>query len=101
MRDERDAMMVVRAELCDRLDQLRGLWRRGSATEFDKRLEGMRLLADAYGLAPVARIAEALQCSRGPAPLYFDRLRDAIRCDRVDEEAAQAMLASVSVRLGA
>jgi hypothetical protein len=101
MRDESDAMMVVRAELCDRLDQLRGHWRRGSAAEFARRLEGIRELAGAYGLASVARVAEALQHGNGPAPLYFDRLRDAIRCERVDEEAAQAMLASVSVRLGA
>jgi hypothetical protein len=56
----------------------------------------------------VARLAEALQgaaatgrpgsCRLGP---YIERLQDAIGCDRVDEEASRALLASVSVRLGA
>ena len=99
MRDDRDAMMVVRAELCDRLDQLRLLSGRGAAGAFEEKLDGIRLLAAAYGLRPVARLAEALQCGGGPRALYLERLRDAIGCERVDEEAVQAMLASVSVRL--
>jgi hypothetical protein len=97
----RDAMMVVRAELCDRLDQLRRVSGRASAADFERRLEGIISLADAYGLSPVCRLGEALRDGRGPAPLYFERMRDAIRCERADDAAAQAMLASVSVRLGA
>lgn len=100
MRDNRDAMMVVRAELCDRLEQLRRLSGRASAHAFEQRLEGIRTLAGAYGLGAVARVAEAMQ--RGgaaPRALYLERMRDAIGCERADEEAVQAMLASVSVRL--
>ena len=100
MRDNRDAMMVVRAELCDRLDRLRRLSPRASAGDFEQRLEGIRILAGAYGLNPVARLAEALQRGGGPRALYLERLQDAIGCERADEEAVQAMLASVSVRLG-
>ena len=37
----------------------------------------------------------------GPAGLYFDRLRDAIGCDRIDAAAGEAMVASISVRLRA
>jgi hypothetical protein len=99
MHSNRDAMMVVRSELYDRLDQLKSVSGRHSHADFDRRLEGIISLAGAYGLRPVARLAEALREGGGPAPLYLERMRDAIRCERADEEAAQAMLASVSVRL--
>jgi hypothetical protein len=108
MRENREAMMVVRAELCERLEALRGLSARASADDFARSAARIRELAAAYGLAPVARLAEALQgaaarerpgsCRLG---LYMERLQDAIGCERVDEEASRAMLASVSVRLGA
>jgi hypothetical protein len=105
MREDRDAMMVVRAELCDRLERLSGLGGRSAARDFDSRLEGIRALAAGYGLLAVALVAEALQRS-GARPgnssaAYLERLRDAIGCDRADETAVQAMLASISVRLGA
>jgi len=100
MRDNSDGMMVVRAELCDRLEQLRRLSGRASAHAFEQRLEGIRVLAGAYGLGAVARVAEAMQRSEAaPRDLYLERMRDAIGCERADEEAVQAMLASVSVRL--
>lgn len=101
MRDDRDAMMVVRSELFDRLDRLKQTSGRGSPADFDRRLEGIIGLAGTYGLRPVARLGEALRQGAGPVPLYLERMRDAIRCERSDEAAAQAMLASVSVRLGA
>jgi hypothetical protein len=101
MQKNRDAMMVVRAELSDRLDQLRHVAGRARPADFDRRLEGIISLADTYGLRPVCRLGEALRQGEGPAPLYFERMRDAIRSERADDEAAQAMLASVSIRLGA
>ena len=101
MQGNRDAMMVVRSELFDRLDRLKQASGRACQADFDRRLEGIISLAGAYGLRPVARLGEALRQGNGPAPLYLERMRDAIRCERADEDAAQAMLASVSVRLGA
>ena len=101
MHRNRDAMMVVRAELSDRLDQLSHCARRAAPGDFERRLEGIISLAGAYGLQPVCRVGEAMRGAAAPAPLYFERMRDAIRCERLDEEAAQAMLASVSIRLGA
>lgn len=105
MREDREAMMVVRAELCRRLEHLHGLSGRRGAREFDLRLEGIRALAAGYGLRPAASVAEALQASGirpgcGAAP-YLERLRDAIGCERADDDAVQAMLASISLRLGA
>ena len=104
MRTDLDGMMVVRADLCDRLDALQKAAARLTVREFVSQVATIRTLALAYGLLPVAAIAEALTRAiaaepRGcPAGLYFDRLRDAVGCDRLDEAAEQAMLASVSIR---
>ena len=106
MRADHDAMMLVRADLCDRLEELRALAGRGSMRDFTESLSGLRRVAAAYGLAPVAALAGALEravCEGRaqrdcPTALYFARLQDAIGCERVDEAASEAMLASVSVR---
>jgi hypothetical protein len=53
----------------------------------------------------VVRVADALERAvaedRGSCPraLYLARLQDAIGCERLEESAAEAMLASVSIRL--
>jgi hypothetical protein len=105
MRAEQDAMMLVRADLCERLETLRSLSARQNGRDFDAAVAGVRQLAAAYGLTPVVRLAEALEragrregASACPRALYLDRLQDAIGCTRLDEAAGQAMIASVSVR---
>ena len=106
MRADHDGMLVVRADLCDRLDALQKAAQRLTVRELMQQIGAIRTLALAYGLVPVAAVADALSRAiaaepRGcPAGLYFDRLRDAIGCERLDEAAGQAMLASVSIRLG-
>jgi hypothetical protein len=104
MRPEQDSMMLVRADLCARLESLRALSRNCPTRDYVGRVESIRVLAAAYGLTPVVRVAEAIERSmgeqgRGHASLYLARLQDAIGCDRIDDEASQALLASVSVRL--
>jgi hypothetical protein len=103
-----DAMMLVRSELCDRLDSLRAMTQRLSADDFARRVDSMRTLAAAYGLTPVVRLTEALERAIGnsnrdlkrcPVALYLARLQDAIGCERLDDGASEALLASVSVRL--
>ena len=107
MRADHDGMQVVRAELCERLDSLQRAAARISIRDFAQRIGAIRTMAAAYGLAPVVCLADALERAlraqpRGcPAGLYFDRLRDAIGCERLDDAASEALLASVSVRLGA
>ncbi|HEX8261760.1 MAG TPA: hypothetical protein VF547_02685 [Allosphingosinicella sp.] len=65
----------------------------------------MRQLAAAYALTPVVRVAEALERAVAedrracPRALYLGRLQDAIGCETMEESAAEAMLASVSIRL--
>ena len=107
MRADHDGMLVVRAELCDRLDSLQRAAARMSVRDFAQGIAAIRTMAAAYGLVPVVRLAEALERAvfenerACPTALYLGRLHDAIGCDRLDEQASQAMLASVSVRLGA
>lgn len=96
MRD--DAMMLVRADLCERLDALRRLCARGNRRGCANEVDGIRRLAAAYGLAPVVRIADAMAPGEWPHSLYLDRLEDAIGCVRLDDAAGEAMIASVSVR---
>ena len=106
MRAEHEAMMVVRAELCERLEALRRFSERRSAADICESMVGIRRLAEAYGLTPVVRLSEAMEraMARPDASgacqdaLYLDRLRDAIGCGRVDEQASEAMIASVSIR---
>ena len=106
MRPDQDGMLLVRADLCDRLDALQKAAARLTVREFVSQVATIRTLALAYGLLPVAAVADALARAiaaepRGcPAGLYFERLRDAVGCERLDEAAEQAMLASVSIRLG-
>lgn len=108
---EQDGMMLVRAELCDRLDSLQKAAAKMTMRDFVQQLAMIRTMAGAYGMVPVVCLAEALERAvrnqpRGcPADIYFERLRDAVGCGAetsVDEEAAsQAMLASISIRLRA
>ena len=110
MRAETDAIMLVRAELCERLESLQALSKRLSARAFTENVDGIRSLAAAYGLIPVVRLAEALERAvfeadrhdprNCPTSLYLGRLKDAIGCERLDESASETILASVAVRLG-
>ena len=101
----RGDMLMVRAELCERLDAMRSLMRTRPGCEFGESVRAIRRLAAAYGLTPVVRLAEAFEragAADGCAgALYLDRLYDAIGCEPGDEQASQAMLALVSVRLRA
>jgi hypothetical protein len=105
MRAEQEGMMVVRAELCDRLRSLQSYSGRQPGRDFTESVIGIRRLAAAYGLTPVVRLAEALERAARersgacPTALYLDRLQDAIGCQRLDDAASEAMIASVSIRL--
>lgn len=105
MAAESDGMMLVRAELCERLASLETAARRPSARDFAESVGGIKRLAAAYGLTPVVRVADALERAMAedggacPRALYLGRLQDAIGCERMEESASEALLASVSVRL--
>ena len=107
MRGDVDGMLLIRAELCDRLESLRAAADKMNMREFVAGVATIRTIAAAYGMIPVVCVAEAFERAvraepRGcPAGLYFERLRDAIGCGAADESAGEAMLASIQVRLSA
>jgi hypothetical protein len=105
MAAQADGMMLVRAELCERLASLQSAARRLDSRGFAESVAGIRGLAAAYGLTPVVRVADALERAVAedragcPRALYLGRLHDAIGCERMEESASEAILASVSIRL--
>ena len=106
MRQEHEAMKLVRADLCQRFEALQRFSARRGGGDRVESIVTIRRLAAAYGLDPVVRIAEAMERSIREQPggrtaaLYMDRLYDAIGCESSDPAAGEAMLASVSVRFG-
>ena len=107
MREGNDGMMVVRAELVDRLDSLQKAMARANVRDLSQRIGAIRAMAAAYGMIPVVCLCDAFDRAvraqpRGcPAGLYFERLRDAIGCQAEAEAASEALLASISIRLRA
>jgi len=105
MRGEADGIMLVRAELCERLAGLRATAGRQPLRDFYDSVDSIKTLAAAYGLTTVVRVVDALERAMAedrlacPRALYLSRLQDAIGCERMEESAAEAMLASVSIRL--
>lgn len=104
-RSSNEGMALVRADLSARLDALEaGLAGRGPIGAVGRAAAIAGLAAD-FGLMPVQRLAEGLgvalgQGGRGAAiGPWIERLRDAIGCDAVDEQAGTSWLASVWVRL--
>jgi len=105
---DQDGMLAIRAELCDRLAILRSYSERRGPRDFARTVAGIRELASLYGLTPVVRLADALERAARDSTsggretgLYLDRLQDAIGCSRLDEEASQALIASITVRFAA
>lgn len=98
-----DAMRMVRAEICRRLDLLeRGLARRGTVGARAE-AEAIVAICAEYGLGAALRVAEGLMVALGNggrgaavAP-WIEKLRDAIDCEAAD--AGDTWLASIMVRL--
>jgi hypothetical protein len=108
MRSDGDGMVIIRAELCDRLDSLRTIAGKMNMRELVQGIATIRTLASAYGMIPVVCVADAFERAIRaeprfcPASLYFDRLRDAIGCGAADaDDAGTRMIASIQVRLSA
>ncbi len=100
-----EGMKLVRGELCARLDRLEsGMVARGSIGAAALASE-IAAIAGEYGLMPVQRLAEGLGVALGAGGRgaaigpWIERLRDAIGCEAVDEQAGTSWLASVMVRL--
>ena len=61
-----DGMMVVRADLCDRLDRLQLTAERMNVRDMVQGIGAIRTMAAAYGLAPVVILAACPRQERVP-----------------------------------
>jgi hypothetical protein len=100
-----DALMLVKAQLCDRIDQIASDLSRLSAGRLVQQIDDIRRTARDYGLVPVAEIAHSLESamarSGGAITVmpYLEAMRDATGCESSDQATASAYLASVNQRL--
>lgn len=95
----------IRDELSARISQLDRDFRLLSIGELGRRVDAIRQLARHHGYEPASRLAGGLGdalARDGRAAMihpYIDGMREAVGCDPADRSAADAFLASVSVRL--
>lgn len=97
----REDGMLLRAELCRRIEAVERMLSRHPLAE----LAMLTSLARAHGLRPLERLAAGLSLAvarREPATVraaWLERMRDAAGCEETGEDAADACVAAVMVRL--
>lgn len=102
---QHEAMIKVRADLCDRIDGIRAAIPHGAASGLCDRVSGLRQLAQQYQLRPVADLAWRLESriasgERGPGIIdMLGLMREATESGRTDPDAVSAWAAAASARL--
>jgi hypothetical protein len=100
-----DALMQIKAQLCDRIDALAEQLPHMSLTQLANQVDDVRRIAREYQLLPLEQLARglgsALSTSEGSIMVlpFLETMRDAVGCERVDAAAAQSYLAAVNQRL--
>jgi hypothetical protein len=100
-----DALMVMQAQLHDRIDQIIVTLPQVSAGWLVNEVNQIRALAHDCGLMPLSDVARGLghalctSHSATTARPYLEAMRDAVGCERLDPATSQLFLASISRRL--
>lgn len=100
-----DARLMVRADLCDRIDRLARELPHLSPERLAWAVDDIRRIARDHDLRPVAEIARRLEsaiaASAGAAMVlpFLEAMADATGCESVDPVVAQRYLAAVGLRL--
>lgn len=100
-----DALMQVRAGLCDRIDGIASTLASQSHARLCENVHIVRRIAIDHGFLPLAQLARGLESAMAAGERsvmilsYLDMMRDAAGCERLDAQASEAYLAAVSVRL--
>jgi hypothetical protein len=100
-----DALMSVKAQLCEQIDRIASELSHMSPASVVKQIDDIRRIARDYGMTPVAELAHNLESamarSEGAVTVlpYLDAMRDATGSDNVDPHTTSAWLASVNRRL--
>jgi hypothetical protein len=99
-----DALLTVRAKLCDRIDQIAHELPHLSLQKLAFAIDDVRRIARDHGLTPVVELARGLESALSTSHdqimvlPYLDSMRDAVGCDRLDEATTQTYLAFVNQR---
>ncbi len=99
-----DGLMIIRAQLCDRIDTMLAQLGRLTPGQLASQIDDIRMIARDHGLAPLEALAQGLEArlstlSSGPSiKTYLATMRDAVGCERVDAGAVQAYLAVMAQR---
>lgn len=109
MGHDHDRLMLVRAELSDQLEILRLTSFQASPLQFLTRLDSMRKTALQHEFDVVVQITSAFEAAMqdvldgsgasGIVDNFLTVLDDAIGCAQLQNEAAQALLANLALRL--
>ncbi len=100
-----DALMTVKAQLCERIDRIAGEVGHMSAARIAGEVDGIRRTATDYGIDSIADLAHALESAMAQSGSvmaihsYLDAMRAATECERIDHATASQFMASVGQRL--
>lgn len=103
----RNAMMLVRSDLLDRIDALASQSSHLKLAQLCEQVDAIRHIARVYGLQPVEQLASTLESAlafdgHGAMILsYLDLIRDAVGCEVIGPHVASAYLGAMSLRMGA
>lgn len=100
-----DALMQIKAQLCDRIDTLAEQLPHMNAHQLAHQVDEVRQIARAYGLLPVEELARGLESALSSSGCeimvlpFLETMRDAVGCNSIDAVTAQSYLAAVNQRL--
>lgn len=100
-----DAKLAVRADLCDRIDQLARELPHINGSRLAFAVDDIRRIARDNDFRPLEELARSLEnaiADSGGATVvlsFLEAMGDAVGCECIDPAAAQSYLASVGLRL--
>lgn len=103
----RNAMMLVRSDLLDRIDALASQSSHLKLAQLCEQVDAIRHIARVYGLSLVEQMAGTLESAlafdgHGAMILsYLDLMRDAVGCETAGSHVNAAYLGAMSLRMGA
>ena len=102
-----DSLMMVRADMVDRLERLHAALPRLTHGEIASSVDEVRSIARSYGLMPVAALASAFEtslsshCSTLMIRQSIEAMRDMLGCESLPSDAAKLWLAALGARFPA
>ncbi len=106
MQIENEGLLPVRALLVRKIEALSSAAQSGRIGETAGQVDAIRQIARAHGLTPLANVAHGLETAlaRSGVGTLIDgwilALSDALDCEPLDARASEALLASISLRMG-